>query len=253
MAPIIRTPILSEQKHALRTSRAGVTAEAKPAAPLMTAAAAPAAVAERMPPVAAPVAPQIDEQAIEREVKRRLAEREAELQSRIQQDLEARQRAATEAGHAAGQEQARSAVADALAQQQAQFEQVVASLTQSYHLDIARIEAEAAAIAYEAVCKIAGSQLIGPDAVKAMVAQATATLRQNQRLTIRVSPRDHDLLAALQDEATRQAHQWQADDSITLGGCIIETELGELDARLDTQLQAFRDLLLAVNTEQQAR
>jgi flagellar biosynthesis/type III secretory pathway protein FliH len=65
---------------------------------------------------------------------------------------------------------------------------------------------------------------------------ATAT-----QITVRLSPRDHAiLLAGLHEipEATGvEGLRLRADSGVTPGGCVIETEAGSLDARLETQLE----------------
>jgi flagellar biosynthesis/type III secretory pathway protein FliH len=38
---------------------------------------------------------------------------------------------------------------------------------------------------------------------------------------------------------------WAADKSIELGGCVIETDGGTLDARLETQVEGLRAALVA--------
>jgi len=42
---------------------------------------------------------------------------------------------------------------------------------------------------------------------------------------------------------------FEADKRVVLGGCFIDTREGTLDARLETQLAAFTQLLLTVRTQ----
>ncbi|MGC7940560.1 FliH/SctL family protein [Pandoraea pneumonica] len=47
-----------------------------------------------------------------------------------------------------------------------------------------------------------------------------------------------DDLGWLRETSTAGDPQWVGDDSVMLGGCIVETDAGTLDARLEAQLEA---------------
>ena len=68
-------------------------------------------------------------------------------------------------------------------------------------------------------------------------------------MLVRLATADADLLRDMHGEMTRLAGikglEIVADDSIALGGCLLETARGGLDARLETQVQRLRELLLA--------
>ena len=59
-------------------------------------------------------------------------------------------------------------------------------------------------------------------------------------LRIRVNPEDRELVdARLVERVGEAAASWEVttDGAITVGGCIVDTECGEVDARLDAQLE----------------
>lgn len=68
------------------------------------------------------------------------------------------------------------------------------------------------------------------------------------RITIRINPEDLKRLRAedlqFKDllDRTRQLH-FKEDEAIQKGGCIVETEIGTIDAQLETQLKAIRKAL----------
>jgi len=110
-------------------------------------------------------------------------------------------------------------------------------------------EAELRTLAVRIAEKILGRELKSdPDAV---VDVATAALRhagEPRELVVRCSPED---LAALERGKPRllersraaQAVRFVADERVGRGGCVIETELGVVDARLSTQLEAIEKAL----------
>lgn len=108
------------------------------------------------------------------------------------------------------------------------------------------------AIAYEAVIKILGDGARSREAV----AEVVESIRQSQGdggpLVVRVGPEDYEALVvepefiSLEDERGRI--RLVEDSRVALGGCIVETSRGSLDARLDTQLARLRDLLLDART-----
>jgi type III secretion protein L len=97
--------------------------------------------------------------------------------------------------------------------------------------------------------KILGREIsLRPEAVADVAAEALRYAGEPRELTIRAHPDD---LAALERGKPRlvercraaQAVVFRADPQVGRGGCIIETELGVVDARLSTQLEAIERAL----------
>lgn len=106
-----------------------------------------------------------------------------------------------------------------------------------------QIEEQAVAIAYEAVCRIVGDAAPQASAIQAIVARALAELGGKPALRVRLHPGD---LATLQASPDAQvllqgfpAVSWAADDSVSMGGCLVDSTAGTLDARLEVQLRAL--------------
>ncbi|MBI3540905.1 MAG: hypothetical protein HY073_02035, partial [Deltaproteobacteria bacterium] len=81
------------------------------------------------------------------------------------------------------------------------------------------------------------------DVVKSTMAQAVG-----QKVVVRVHPSDLEVLKEKESDLLMALNQNQTlavkgDESITAGGCIIETEAGVVDARLEVQLKAIRKAL----------
>lgn len=173
--------------------------------------------------------------------------------AQIKSDAEAarelgRQRGLQE-GRAAGREESQQAFAAELAR----IRSISAKLSDSLAAGIGDQEDLAVAIAFEAICKVLGEAAVTEEGVRAQVRQAAAHAKNQERVVVRLHAAD---LAALRDAGALnavlppgKAVSWVADDSIELGGCVLETDGGGLDARLETQLQRMRTALLAARRQ----
>jgi type III secretion system HrpE/YscL family protein len=109
-------------------------------------------------------------------------------------------------------------------------------------------ERELRALAVRIAEKILGRELaLRPEAVLDVVAEALALTGDPRELIVRVSPDD---LAALERGKPRLLERcrsatlsFRADETVARGGCVVETELGVVDARLSTQLEAIERAL----------
>ncbi len=102
-------------------------------------------------------------------------------------------------------------------------------------------EREAVALVIASVEAILGEQTrIDPALVLDTVERALKRAGSQNVLRIRVNPEDRELVdARLVERVGEAAASWEvtADGAVTVGGCIVDTECGEVDARLDVQLE----------------
>ena len=99
--------------------------------------------------------------------------------------------------------------------------------------------------------KIIGRALeLDPEVINDIVSQAIRTLRQQKNVTVRCSQEDYETLK--QNEKEFLALMGQSgmidiipDPKLTRGGCMVESEVGIVDARLETQLKTLQKLLLS--------
>ncbi len=91
--------------------------------------------------------------------------------------------------------------------------------------------------------KVLGRELaLSPHAIADVVAEALTQAGQSEQLIVRVNSADLDALAHERPRLQAQckaAIEFRADDSVARGGCMIETEVGMVDARLASQLEAI--------------
>jgi flagellar assembly protein FliH len=118
-------------------------------------------------------------------------------------------------------------------------------------------EEDMIAVCHRALCRVFGETAAHRDGAASSVRQAVAEYCSVEvastlaaLLTLRVNPADVAYLEA--DVELAQAIQrhgvqrvtWIADEQVALGGCLVDSAHGRLDARLETQLAALTALLL---------
>lgn len=109
---------------------------------------------------------------------------------------------------------------------------------------LAAAEREVLRLAIAAARRIVVTELTtAPDAMRAIVVELLERARSAKRIVVRVHP---DLVARVAELGARTAGLYavEADASIEPGGCVLATDLGELDARLDVQLASLERALL---------
>jgi flagellar biosynthesis/type III secretory pathway protein FliH len=84
-------------------------------------------------------------------------------------------------------------------------------------------------------------------AIKSIIRQAIES-SLGERITVRLNPEDHKIVSQddmefkdILDRTKRIV--FKDDETIKKGGCVVETEIGTIDARLETQLKAIKKAL----------
>ncbi len=108
---------------------------------------------------------------------------------------------------------------------------------------------DAGEIVFAVVTKMLGEGYASKQAVTAAVREAIRQYKERGRLTIRVAPQDLELLQAKRREWLDGTGAGEvdliADEQVQLGGCVLEGASGNLDARLETQLERLKQVLVA--------
>ncbi|MEY4515176.1 MAG: hypothetical protein RLZZ450_7298, partial [Pseudomonadota bacterium] len=111
---------------------------------------------------------------------------------------------------------------------------------------LARSEREATAAVLLVAGELLGSTLqTQPELIVQLLAPHLTRLRRAERLVLRVHPEDaswlHDHASAVAELCQQQqlagSLRIESDPAITRGGCTLESNLGGLDARVETRLQ----------------
>ena len=88
------------------------------------------------------------------------------------------------------------------------------------------------------------------DTLRNIVTAALKKVVDHKKITIRCSKQDCETLKEHIPELLKindhfQTLKLEEDATIERGGCVVETEFGDIDARIDKQLKAINDAFLA--------
>lgn len=96
--------------------------------------------------------------------------------------------------------------------------------------------------------KIIGREFSENDKAIMNVIRLAVSDAVGEKITIRLSPQDNENIKKNEKELYQQIEAgktliFREDDTIKAGGCTVETEIGTIDAQLDTQLNAIKKAL----------
>jgi type III secretion protein L len=167
--------------------------------------------------------------------------------------LEAAQAQARQVLEAAEQERlaiVEAARRDAYEQGLQQWNAAIAEADAARDRHIAENEPEMIRLAVRIAQKIIGQELrVNPQAIVSMALECLQGFRRERTLTLRMPPADverlGDRIAVLREAAgPHRSIEVVADASIVGGGCLVESEYGVIDARLETQMRCMEEILL---------
>ncbi len=133
-----------------------------------------------------------------------------------------------------------------------QWNQAVMSALQAHDKLLGDSEEQLLRLAVHIAEKIIGEQIRShPETIVDIVREALKSVRQERSLTIQVNPEHLEIVRqrlARLEEIVGIGRQIQIvpNPSLGAGGCIVESELGVIDARLETQLKCLEEALLRV-------
>ena len=114
---------------------------------------------------------------------------------------------------------------------------------------IASAEPQLVALGRRIAEKIIGRELeVDESVIVDVVRGAIATVRQQSEIIIRANPEDLEALEAGRQDlisvlARAKDVTLRGDPEISRGGCVVESELGTIDAQLETQLDVLQRIL----------
>jgi flagellar biosynthesis/type III secretory pathway protein FliH len=187
---------------------------------------------EQTPPVvAAPVVPTYEE-----------------YKQRLGGELAALRQQAIDSGREEGLKQAWQTVEAHYKQQLETLRVLIESVRDARQRYVEDVGDEALEIVFVAVTKILGTGFATREAAVAAVREAIRCCKERGRMLVKVAPEDFELLNARRREllegGSASEVELVADEQVKWGGCLLEGASGNLDARLETQLQRLRDTLL---------
>lgn len=175
-----------------------------------------------------------------------LAQAEAQRtawREQAEQELRAAYGEAERRGLEAGAAQAQQVAEDLVQAQVARLQAAAATLQQAQSTLGPALREDAVELAFAVVCRLLGEQAASRAGIGAMLQVQLAALRERRDLTVRLHPADCALMAAAELEGGAPL-RYVPDAGVELGGCLIDSPAGTLDARLEYQLEQLRQALL---------
>jgi flagellar assembly protein FliH len=107
-------------------------------------------------------------------------------------------------------------------------------------------------IVLQAIVRIVGNVAADPEGGAMIVREVIKEAKDRSRLLVRVRPADFAFLAQHGEKLLEGLNagkvEFVADDRVALGGCILETPIGDLDGRLESQLTSLTSVLRSART-----
>ena len=186
-----------------------------------------------------------------------LAEQNADVRravgAELADEVEAEYAAARTRGREEGATEARERAAAERARHVKALEKVAVELQAAVERDGAAIAAACSEIVLEVLKKVAGPLLAAPDAVTGAVTQVLQRIKDDQHVVVRVQPAELETLTTAKPALSRALAGAEltlvADQRVELGGCIVESTLGNLDGRLEVQLSELYEILRTAKAE----
>ncbi|MDJ0808661.1 MAG: FliH/SctL family protein [Desulfobacterales bacterium] len=162
------------------------------------------------------------------------------------QQLEDTAKKAYAEGFAQGEADAKALAAQQTAPLLAALENVIAELTDTRQKLQQQIESEVVDLALHVGRKIVGQALeITPELVADIVQAAVQKVEDPEKITIRLNPTDIRHIQSTPGrtilEGRAERIQFEEDEGIEAGGCLVQTEYGEIDARIENQFRAIEE------------
>ena len=176
---------------------------------------------------------------------------EAQLSKR-HEELEQQKEKARHAGYQAGFDQACRKVTEEQAESCEALKTLLKSLSDEQAKLIEMAEDAAVEIGFAATAKILGRMSIERGLVEASVKEAINKVSDREGLVVYLAPSDFQTMEALKAQSAN-GHFWsriefEEDDQVGIGGCILRSRLGCLDARLEYQIDELKKILIAARS-----
>ena len=165
-------------------------------------------------------------------------------------EMDARLEAAFNKGLIQGREEAAAAQQAAAKKATDAFRAAVEEMVRVRRQDSEQMEREAVRLALAIARKIIGNACENGTAIGHVVRQALQQVPDPRQLVVRLNPKDIDNIDLMEAAQTSVEDadanvRVQPDETIQQGGCIVETRLGDVDARIAQQIRIIEDRLTA--------
>lgn len=135
---------------------------------------------------------------------------------------------------------------------QAQLNSVITELVNYKHTIYEQSKAQLLELAFAVADKITSARAATEQqAVIESINRCIAEILDKTRIRVKVNPTQYEYVKSALAELTRANESIsvatvEADTRVSIGGCIIETDSGSADARIESEMQALKEKLLAL-------
>ena len=158
-------------------------------------------------------------------------------------DLEAIEKTAYENGFREGEQSGREAAERKLEEPMKNYAASIAEIQGLREKLFAQAERDVVQLAIEVAKKIVHREIqADPQIIQTLVNVALSHVAETGSATIRLHPSDHEALSQTHKELQEGAErglELKADKSMERGGCLIQTDCGDVDARIE---EGFREI-----------
>jgi flagellar assembly protein FliH len=135
---------------------------------------------------------------------------------------------------------------------QSQLHAVITELVDYQHALYEHSKAQLLELAFAIADKITSARAVTeqPTVIES-INRCIAEILDKTRIKVKVNPTQYDYVKGAIDALTRanesiSSATVEADTRVSLGGCLIETDSGSADARIESEMQVLREKLLAL-------
>ncbi|HEX5034205.1 MAG TPA: FliH/SctL family protein [bacterium] len=109
-------------------------------------------------------------------------------------------------------------------------------------------EREMVKLIFEIAEKIIGREFRENDKAIMNVIRLAVSDAVGEKIIVHVNPKDYEKVKKNEEELLQKVESgktlvFREDDTVKVGGCVVETDIGTIDAQLDTQLNAIKKAL----------
>lgn len=170
---------------------------------------------------------------------------QAELAQQAQAQLKSLAETQESKGYQDGYQKAVEEVQTQSQKKLAELDQLMALFSDTLDSQVDKVDEYAVEIAFSALGRIVGEQQANAVFTRAVVTEALSAVRGDSKVVVRVSQSDYEVLESIQGDLASGGQfvdfQLVPDPRVSVGGCLIETDNGTWDARLETQLLRLKD------------
>lgn len=146
-------------------------------------------------------------------------------------------------GYAKGEAQGKADIHDQISATLKNFKELLSRIDTQSEEAWRPLETMVGDLSFAVVCKLLGEHALDESTTRAMVEKVVSSTRDSVRLRVLLSPKDFRLLTTADPDlrlSSGRRVELIEDVRVELGGCIVETDFGTWDGRLENQLKLLK-------------